>query len=57
MFFGYDLNRVEDIPDGARHASYAHIAIHLTVIAVLEVVKWWIHFKGWFKNILALEKP
>ena len=47
IFLGFDFDRMESVDDGAKHASYAHIAIHSAIMLVLEGIKWWTHFKGW----------
>ena len=47
IFLGFDFDEMEDVDDGAKNASYAHIAIHSAIMLVLEGIKWWTHFKGW----------
>ena len=46
IFLGFEFDRVEKVDDGARHASYAHIAIHSTLMLILEGIKLWKQFKG-----------
>ena len=46
IFLGFEFDRVEDVDDGAQHASYAHIAIHSAIMLILEAIKWWTHLKG-----------
>ena len=46
IFLGFDFDVMEAVDDGAKNASYAHIAIHSAIMLVFEGIKWWTHFKG-----------